>query len=235
MSNFVYHKPRYKTIDNKNDIMTISNTGGTSLMCPECFHVIETDIISIKTINNHKSIEDFSAEDKYYGVCPNCKKYVNFINMDVNMAEIINILNTKGYYTVFCCEGHIESYITNGPKGFSSPYIYFYLWSDSKVLKTNPLPDEWYITKQDEECEIFVIRDHIIEEVPDSINKIEEYVEWIESNWDKKKSIEAIYNWAVNLPDKSQGTKYYHHTLVKMFGGKYLAENSEKLDNYNEE
>lgn len=50
-------------------------------------------------------------------VCPKCWNQVQnctcetyppwrLVNIDVNIQEVIRILNTKGYTTVYCCESH---------------------------------------------------------------------------------------------------------------------------------
>lgn len=237
MNNFKYYPPKYKAITHLLNAKIMSETGDVALMCPECFHMVEICISNCRIANITEEIEDFNIVIGYYGVCPNCKKDIKFEIIDINMAQIISILNSKGYYTAFCCEGHIEPDTYTGNEDFSWPYIYFYLWKDSEILTSNPLPDSWCIDYDDNECEIFCIHDNITKSMPTSIingNEIidfDAYINWLKDNWDQKQRLEDIYNWAVSLPDKDELTKrddYYH---VKVWAEYILVHNAEKICN----
>lgn len=238
MSDFIYHEPKRKLVQNLDSCKVKSEIGDAASMCPNCFHMVETYMNYI-TILNHitDQVEDFRTDNNYYGVCPNCHKDVKFELMDANMAKIINILNNKGYYTAFCCEGHIEPDDYTGEEIFSSPYIYFYSSYDLNILSTNPLPDTWDIDNDDARCKIFVIRDNIHKEIPPSIfnsdnNEIidsEAYIKWLKENWDQKKRLEDIYNWAVNLPNKRDTVKKYEREFINLQGTNILFKNAEKI------
>ena len=237
MNNFIYHSPANKTINISNNTKRIYEIKDVALMCPHCLHMIETNIVHISSITNVLvETEYLYAKCNYYGMCPNCKEDVKFEIIDINMAQIINILNSKGYYTAFCCEGHIES-DDDGKDVFVKPYIYFYLWNDSKVLINNPLPDSWGIDDDDKKAEIFSIRDNINNEMPKSIingNEIIDevaYIGWLKRHWDQKKRLEDIYNWAINLPDKDNDIKDAEYQFIKINGEIILINNSEKYIN----
>lgn len=239
MSDFVYYNPKNKSVKNDGNMKIISETGKTALMCPECFHTVITYASFTKVYNDVlDKIEDFCTSNENYGVCPNCNEGVKFEIIDINMAQIINILNTKGYYTAFCCEGHIEPDEITSEVDVTLPYVYFYLWKDSKVLETNPLPDTWYITDDEKECNTFVIRDNICKSMPKSIidgNEIYnlyEYNAWLKVNWNKESRIRDLYEWAVNLPDKDKTVKNSDKYLIKKFGQAILLQNSERFIEY---
>ena len=239
MSDFIYEHPKHKLIKNDGAMKILAETGHIALMCPECFHMVKTYSSYTKIINNIlDKVEDFRTENVYYGACPNCKEDVKFEIIDVNMSQIINILNTKGYYTAFCCEGHIEPNDYTGEEEVTLPYVYFYLWEDANVLETNPLPDSWYIGDEEKECEEFVIRDNICKSMPKSIingNEIHDLVAyngWLKRHWDKEKRIKDLYDWAIGLPDKDEFLKEVLHGYVKAYGKNILLQNAEKIIEY---
>lgn len=233
MNNFIYHKPIYRTVDNINGHKILSEVGDTAFMCPECFHIIETNISITKTINNANKICDFVTNNEYYGDCPNCKSHVRLEEIDANMAQIINILNTKGYFTAFCCEGHIEQNIYDGKEEFQTPYIYFYLWQDAEILDSYPLPKDWYIDNP--ECEVFCIRGSKMPNCFEDEDEYNEYLDYIKNNWNHEEIIKEIYDWAVSLPTKDENIKYVDHDYIRLFGQSIINKNAEKIINaYNE-
>lgn len=191
-------------------------------MCPECFYVADTAMLQTTIVPNYIHM----LEHKYFGECPKCGKEVNFIELNANMGQIIKILNTKGYYTAFSCEGHFDTIYNS--KEFSNPYIYFYLWEDSKVLYINPLPDTWYISQDSKTCHIFTISDNIIDIMPKNIETEEEFFQWIASNWDQEKRLKDIYDWAIGLPEKDNGLKALHRIYITKKGNKIIDNNCEK-------
>ena len=236
MENFVYHTPKYKLVRNMNGLKEVSESGKIALMCPECFHITETDVNYTKLISMDNIIsESFTTSNSYYGACPKCGEYCEFTVIDINMAQIINILNNKGYFTAFCCEGHIDPDDYNGDEEFSCPYVYFYIWEDTNILKDYPLPDTWYIPDDNQECKVFVIYDII----NNDINKFKEYatakelLDMIKNIWDKEQSVKDLYNWAVNLPENKNKDAYYE--FIKKYGSEILERNAEKIIAYDEE
>lgn len=231
MSDFVYHKPKDRTIIQKEDYMLETETGDIALMCPKCFHMIETKISYSKIINaSYNDISCFSTNNQWYGICTKCGESVKFEEIDANLAKTMNILNTKGYYTAFCCEGHIGKDIY-GDSSFSNPYIYFYFWEDAKVLETYPLPDTWYISDAYNKCEIFSIEDSIMKKVPVEFKNDKEYnqfVDWMKENWNQEKSLRDIYNWAVSLPTKSLAKRITQRKIIEKYREDILDINAEK-------
>lgn len=241
MSDFVYHKPRRTSLQTSDNAKIICKIGDVVLMCPECLHMIESNsMLWTKIIYGTNEIEEFRTYDNYLGRCPNCKEDVRFENIDINMAQIINILNQKGYYTAFCCEGHIECNEATCEEGFSNPYIYFYLWKDADILNNNPLPDTWYIDDTYRQCKIFNIEDRIMEKIPNSIIKGNEiidevaYIGWLKNHWDQRKRLEDIYNWAINLPDKDKNEKEIDYYYIRSRRD-YILSNNEVILEYHRE
>ena len=137
MNKFTYYSPRRKLVENSYNAKHIAESGRIGFMCPECFHIVEADVSYSKSAYDIiDKIDNFHTSNEYYGECPKCKEDVKFIQLDGNMASIINILNCKGYFTAFCCEGHIEPDDYSGIEEFTNAYIYFYLWND--ILNTYP-------------------------------------------------------------------------------------------------
>lgn len=232
MNNFAYHPSKNKSVKNVGKSKFVTQSGYIDLMCPECFHMEETYVSNKTIVLNNFSKNEFCVTDhKYFGTCPNCKECVEFIPIDINMGKIINILNDKGYYTAFCCEGHIEPDDYDGRKSFKAPMIVFYLWEDIDILKLIPLPDSWCLDPLDKECEIFSICDIISESCPKYFKDetdYDEYIKWIEENWNPEKSIEDIYAWASALPYKDEVTKKYEYSFIKKYGETICEMNCDK-------
>ena len=133
--------------------------GDVGYMCPNCFNI---EHISTSVKNNADLIFKDKTDDEIdeiesmniflntsYSVnlkCPICKYQMNHIQLDNNIADAIGILNIKGYYTDYCCEGH-------GSKG---PYISFGKMLTVYPMKTiskiesyleNTLPISWYVSR----------------------------------------------------------------------------------------
>lgn len=89
----------------------------------------------------HHSIKDLNYSETISGECPRCKESVIFQEIDFNIARAVDILNEKGYFTVFSCEGHAGNDL-DGEDFLSVPYIYFL--SNRIVMRAiykHPLPD----------------------------------------------------------------------------------------------
>ena len=235
VSRFNYNTPITRKILNiaegKNKYVEIGLIG---LLCPNCLNIeniINIDLSS--TIDNISFMKDFCIETSYHGECHNCKEYVEFECIDINMAQIVQILNSKGYYTAFSCEGHIEPDAITHLDTFSPSYIYFYFWEDSEILKEYPLPKTWHLPNDNIKSEIFSIYDNIINTLPKEISCIDnsdEFISWLHINWDKENRLKDIYNWAVSLPDKDEDFKKKQFELSKVHGNMMLIENSERYE-----
>ena len=222
MSNFIYQRPLTAKVLNKNLYMNMT-TGHIALMCPECFNMAKVGIRNTIAVENSEDIEYFNCSIGYHGVCPNCKEDVKFRVIDINMAQIINILNNKGYYTAYCCEGHINE------DEFMYPYIYFYFWEDKDILNTHPLPATWYITEDLIATNTFSICDytHYADKFEDD-EAYDKYLEWVKKDWDQESVLKDIYNWANSLPDKDPIVKKYQRDIINLHGDDIIDINATK-------
>lgn len=69
-----------------------------------------------------------------------CHPNSELIMLDENIADIISVLNKKGYHTVSCCEGHLNVDEYNQQHGQLFWFIMFKkdfnsFWADNKVYK----------------------------------------------------------------------------------------------------
>jgi hypothetical protein len=195
-------------------------TGYVGFMCPNCLNIVNIGIASSNIIDNIAFIKDFCVNTSYHGECYNCKEYVEFKCIDINMVKTIQILNSKGYYTAFSCEGHIEPDNDTLMDTFRVPYIHFYLWEDSEILKDYPLPESWFMPDIYKSTNTFSIYDSIMEEIPKEISVIDDqdkFISWMHKNWDKEKRLKDIYNWAVSLPDRDDDLKKLSFKLAKKY------------------
>ena len=229
MSNFVFTDGIVRDVTDYCNNKRYSEDGTIVLMCPCCLHMTKINVSILNVIGSHK-INNFYIETKYNGECSNCNEYVEFECIDINMAEIIEILNSKGYYTAFSCEGHIESDIITGKDVFSNPYIYFYFWEDSEILKDYPLPKTWKLPEDHAKCARFSIYDNIEDIIPDEIksNDSDNFIMWLYNNWDKENRLKDIYDWAVSLPDRDEEFKKSRLDLSKTYGNMLLLNNSDR-------
>lgn len=115
-----------------------------SAICPICH---ETRYISfyIEINDNEKDLiicEEFEIPGSLTGIdllkhCQHCGNDVDMILVENKMAKVISLLNSKGYETVCCCEGHMEgNYV-------SLPYISFKQNVPCNIFMS--LPDGWYV------------------------------------------------------------------------------------------
>lgn len=79
-----------------------------ALMCPCCFRlrVIEIDS-NINSLDIDKAADvsiDISVADK----CDECGEEIVEATLDINIAEIVQMFNKKGYSTVFSCGSHLS-------------------------------------------------------------------------------------------------------------------------------
>lgn len=231
--NFIYHTPRYKTITDINGLKEITESGKIALMCPECFHMIEADINYTKSIYLDDKVPDLFASNSYYGECPECHTSNEFIQIDINMAQIINILNRKGYYTAYCCEGHLEpADDCSGNIEFTCPYVYFYIWEITYDLRAFQLPDTWFIDDLDWECKVFTIYDKVgcyVKRFSEFMEN-KELIKTIERIWDKEQSLRDLYNWALSLPVNINSENHYQY--IKKYGKQIILNNAERISLY---
>ena len=104
----------------------------TKVLCARCF--------AIKS-KKHDTVK--SNGIRYIKKC-NCGYKGPGIEVDSGLKLAIQNLNTCGFYTKFCCEGHIN----NKGEIVSNPYIMIeaYVIKSDKELNQiiNSLPESWY-------------------------------------------------------------------------------------------
>ena len=138
---------------NEND-MTIHSWGTMALMCPKCYHIEKYKLeingkISISR-NDQNPIDVLPNLCPIYANendCPDCKSDYRRIEVDPNIANTISILNKKGFYTVYCCEGHDKD----------PAYIYF-RHKHVMELYAHTIPITWFIDFDDLRHGKFIIR-----------------------------------------------------------------------------
>lgn len=110
------------------------NGGMRAFMCPECYGMIFKYVeYEDKTTLGDDSkdaprIECSTYREFFIEECPECgAKFVNLVELDFMMGNIISLLNRKGYKTLFCCEGHVKGLEDHGhyESERHQPYITF--------------------------------------------------------------------------------------------------------------
>ena len=122
---------------------TISDEEKKYFMCNKCFKTIQGNYNSsisffAKDIAGISSLRIFNDTENNVSIeCPYCNdEDADMFEIDEYMINPIRALNEKGYYTKFCCEGHVySSYvqdvsgiydaITDGTVDAVFPYIWF--------------------------------------------------------------------------------------------------------------
>ena len=134
------------------DFLKFTESGNIGIMCPCCNYC---DIIQINTtaLTNMRYFKDKDTCEYSVGIqpsihaleCPDCGRYnLEMIQIDPSIVNIISILNRKGYYTAFCCEGHPDEW-DDEEKAYIqvNPYI---LFNDRTILEyIDTLPLSWYL------------------------------------------------------------------------------------------
>lgn len=107
---------------------------------------------------------DFSIYDEYQTDC---------FDVDDAIAEAIQILNRKGYYTLFSCSGHTDDQHYPG-----HAYVQF-----DQVMIPEEIPEGWYYE--------------------DDVNLYYQYTSMNEKELEEEIiTVMAAFNeWAINLPD----------------------------------
>jgi len=130
--------------------------GKIALICPECF---ATYMLYVnRKIKASINVKDDNYLNIYLGFgafCDKCGFSGSFIEVDGNLGTTIEILNRKGYYTNFCCEGHKKN-----KKHSTIAQAYIYFKQDLKYFYTikEYLPKTWYIDNNDFEQSKLIIR-----------------------------------------------------------------------------
>jgi hypothetical protein len=93
--------------------------GDVYLMCSKCYSIYRANISHVTKFNIVTKDKELIADGTQIRErliiidCPNCHTFnIDAIELDVNIAECVSILNKKGYYTKYSCEGeHSSAYI----------------------------------------------------------------------------------------------------------------------------
>lgn len=113
-----------------------------------------------------------------------CEPYLPWrtIFIDKNIQEVIRILNEKGYWTDFCCEGHYPYY---------DVYISFSGYSRS--LKDVVMPEDFKYIKTR----------RVIRHKREGDTKVKDKMTIEEFEAEKKKYLNALLEWAKDLPEEN--------------------------------
>lgn len=133
--------------------------GSLALMCPYCYEIHMADMDKKIKMKYHKKDNDnykIFPSMKFNGICKHCHKPIEFIEIDGNLGKTIKILNRKGYFTKFCCEGH-DKVKNKNDKAYRA-YIYFDNGTTYLEFIRDFLPDSWYIDQDDLNDKKLIIR-----------------------------------------------------------------------------
>lgn len=137
----------------------------------------------------------------------------NVFEVDEDIAGTISILNKKGYYTKFCCSGHVKD-----------PRIYE-MYKDESILENKDNKIGYMVNIKEDTCHIlmpYVItrvyimfdKDYNFKTLPNGFKKYENTIEMFINYYDRGKRKKAndidkeikdankiLYEWACNLKD----------------------------------
>lgn len=193
-------------------------SGYVGVLCPECYDydIFKLDYSIHLAHTNKKYVNRVLHMDlNIVYECSHCRHIVTAeAIVDPNIAPILSILNQKGYYTQWSCEGHKEGPMIVPKKyeygNLSVAYITFNGRDRKAILDDHPLPKDWYVDQDyDEEVngiiDTWIIRHRCVYpydgDIENTDSKVVEYIkEWEKLNpiKDRMKSIEE---WAKSLPN----------------------------------
>ena len=167
--------------------------GKVAYLCPHCFNYGILDV-SIKSLLTHANSKDNTWITMHHGIrciCAKCNKYFEQDPIDASIVSILAVLNSKGYTTVYSCEGH-NDVITTTVDGDVKTAIQAYItFKDGAVLNTlidkYPLPENWHIDHDDLDWEDENTTLTIRSEDKSKTNRL-----WF------------LMNWAENIPELSK-------------------------------
>lgn len=169
-----------------------STTKEYRYMCPICFNYVKKPCAEHLTSVDEEDIAERGKPNK----CPKCGHEKMFV-IDARICDAVQDLNRKGYFTRFCCEGHVYKEDSE-----SIPYISF----ESKIWKSPNdlhLPSSWYAEKKREYKSngkaTLKTAISIYAKEPLAIND-DGYYEKFASF--KEKALKDIKSWAKSIPKK---------------------------------
>lgn len=164
---------REEFLENGDDIVNASIHKKITMMCPRCYNyeIVDVDWNVKGKITNNKggNIESGKIFPTFIANrCDYCgNEEYNPLEIDINIADLIQKFNQKGYYTKFCCSGH-----GSGDHG----YIYFEKPYDILLNNSIYLPDSVNIDLNDlKEGNLIFRFDYF-----DLKEAIEDMTEWID-------------------------------------------------------
>lgn len=179
-------------------------------ICLNCNSLEMLDIcVSLKDFGKGKDYKltadvfSYTNGDEIDMHCSKCKSK-NTVLIDTKIAHVINILNFKGYKTLFSCEGH-ETECSK-----SLPYITFVRHIPLFIFDN--LPRGWYVGEYIKETKDITIY----------YNKgSDEDIDSVDIDFDEK----ALFNWALSLPDiKKNHDVVQKDIFLKLLLSKYFSE-----------
>lgn len=199
---YKYIKPIHRYNSDSKRKVTTNESGYLYLMCPECLYMQKIYKQRCTYMELHHSIKDLNYNETISGECPRCKESVIFQEIDFNIARAVDILNEKGYFTAFSCEGHIGNDLDGG-RFFAAPYIYFLSDKVLKAMEEHPLPNTW---KYETYGKSIIMRSKI-SNYSDSMS-----LEEITKKWNQKKEMEDLMEWVDNLDPVYSSEEEYNAT-----------------------
>lgn len=117
---------------NKPHHTVAKKNGWFGVICHACGHISKVKIrskISIET--DAWSTPADCIEPGFIMTCPfcDCKMLINGLGdfIDINVVDVLNELNRKGYKTDFSCEGHISQYWDDEDLTVKEDYSFMYI------------------------------------------------------------------------------------------------------------
>lgn len=191
--------------ENRHRVFTSYNEQSTvALMCPKCFKWFKVILNRNSSFSVDYDLDDTNGKLEtnlmnvnYSGKCSGCERRVIFIDIDIELADIISTLNRKGYTTQFCCSGHV-------------PYARRFILFDSEYNFPSS-PRYWRLMVNNN---INYSRSEIIIELKD-YTQFKQFNDFnlleLEKNSKIIKSIlfDELNNWVNSLPQYNKREKHY--------------------------
>lgn len=135
----------------------------------------------------------------------------NVFEVDEDIADTISILNKKGYYTKFCCSGHVKD-----------PRIYE-MYKDESILENKDNKIGYMVNIKEDTCymlmpytitKVYIMfdKDYNFKTLPNGFKKYENTIEMFINYYDRgkrkksndidkeiKDANKILYEWACNL------------------------------------
>ena len=136
----------------------------------------------------------------------------NVFEVDEDIADTISILNKKGYYTKYCCSGHVKD-----------PNIY-YMYKEESILENKDNEVDYTVNIKEDTCDIlkpytktliYILfdKEYNFKTLPNGFKKDKNTIEMFINYYDMdkrknsndidkeiKKANKVLYEWACDLP-----------------------------------